>query len=153
MMRRLALVLGTGLGAGFSPIAPGTAGSLVALAVLFAVPADRYSPIVALLALIAALAGPRLADELIDQTGKHDPGRFVLDEAAGMWLAAWRPERPEALVLVGAFFAFRVFDVWKPWPANALERLPGGLGVVADDIAAGAYALAAVWALQQLVGM
>ena len=152
MMRRAALLFGTLFGSGFSPLAPGTAGSLVAVLIVAAVPADRYSPIVALLALVAALAGPRLADELIAQTGRHDPGRFVLDEAAGLWLAAWRPEKPGAMVLVAVFFAFRLFDIWKPWPAGALERLPGGLGVVADDVAAGAYALALTWALQVALG-
>lgn len=152
MIRRVAHVLGTFFGAGLSPIAPGTAGSAAAAAVLLAVPADRYAPIVALLALCAALAGPRLADELIAATGRHDPGRFVLDEAAGLWIAAWRPEQIGLPDLILAFFAFRLFDIWKPWPARALERLPGGLGVVADDLAAGAYALALTWALQAAMG-
>jgi phosphatidylglycerophosphatase A len=74
----------------------------------------------------------------------YDPSECVIDEVAGQWLAllpaalALRGDRWAIFVL--AFFAFRLFDIWKPWPVRWAERLSGGLGIVADDIVAGAYA-------------
>lgn len=79
--------------------------------------------------------------------GERDPAPVVSDEVAGYLVAVaftagtgagfW----PRAL---GAFVLFRLFDIWKPWPCARLERLPGGLGIAADDVAAGAYANAAL---------
>jgi phosphatidylglycerophosphatase A len=74
--------------------------------------------------------------------GETDPGPVVLDEVAGQWLAlavlvVARPGAPGAGTLIGSFFLFRFFDVLKPWPIRRLERLPGGWGIVADDLAAG----------------
>lgn len=74
--------------------------------------------------------------------GVTDPGPVVLDEVAGQWLAlavltAWRPGVPKPWVLGLSFLLFRAFDILKPWPISALERLPGGVGIVADDLAAG----------------
>jgi phosphatidylglycerophosphatase A len=71
-----------------------------------------------------------------------DPGPVVLDEVVGQWLAlavlvAWRPGVPGLGMLGLSFLLFRAFDVLKPWPISALERLPGGWGIVADDLAAG----------------
>ena len=80
----------------------------------------------------------------------HDPGDCVLDEVAGQWLALL----PVAAAVDGkhwpsylvAFLAFRPFDIWKPWPASwAEQRLPGGIGIVADDVAAGVYAALVVF--------
>jgi phosphatidylglycerophosphatase A len=74
--------------------------------------------------------------------GEADPGPVVLDEVAGQWVAlallvGVRPSMPGAGALAGSFFLFRLFDVLKPWPIRPLERLPGGWGIVADDLAAG----------------
>ncbi|MGE5234729.1 MAG: phosphatidylglycerophosphatase A [Acidobacteriota bacterium] len=74
--------------------------------------------------------------------GESDPGPVVLDEVAGQWLAlttlvAVHPTVPRPGALLVSFLLFRVFDVVKPWPIRRLERLPGGWGIVADDLAAG----------------
>jgi phosphatidylglycerophosphatase A len=72
----------------------------------------------------------------------------VLDEVAGQWLALlplW-PGVPSAPGLLGAFALFRLFDILKPWPCRALEALPGGVGIMADDLMAGAYAAGCLWA-------
>jgi phosphatidylglycerophosphatase A len=74
--------------------------------------------------------------------GITDPGPVVADEVAGQWLALTvlvmvTTHRPTALDLGGSFLLFRLFDIVKPWPIRSLERLPGGWGVVADDLAAG----------------
>ena len=89
--------------------------------------------------------------------GGEDPGPVVIDEVAGQWLSVCPAllldvQRPlELAVAAGVgFVLFRIFDIAKPWPVNALERLPGGVGIMADDIAAGGYA-AALLALALLI--
>jgi len=77
--------------------------------------------------------------------GEKDPNAAAADEVAGQWLAlavvvTFRPQPPSLLAIVLAFGLFRVFDVLKPWPIRLLERWPGGWGIVADDLAAGAAA-------------
>ncbi len=142
-MRRTALLLGSYFGAGYLPRCPGTFGSLAAVLTLALLPLAHYTLAVAVLALLATVAGPPLADVMIRSTGVKDPQTFVLDEAAGVWIAALRFSGPHFDDLVAAFLLFRLFDIWKPWPVARLERLPGGFGVVYDDVAAGVLALAA----------
>ena len=80
--------------------------------------------------------------------GLEDPGPVVIDEVAGQWVTflvalAFLPASPwggKLVVVAEGFVVFRIFDVLKPWPVRQLERLSGGLGIVADDIAAGVYA-------------
>lgn len=73
----------------------------------------------------------------------HDPGAIVIDEAAGMLLALYGLAAPGWPLLAG-LAAFRLFDIAKPWPVGASQRLPGGWGIVADDLLAGLYALGVV---------
>lgn len=76
---------------------------------------------------------------------KDDPGQIVIDEAVGMLIALWGLTAPISWWRAGlALAAFRFFDIVKPWPVNAAQRLPGGWGVVADDVVAGFYALGVV---------
>jgi phosphatidylglycerophosphatase A len=133
-----AKLVATGLGSGYSPVAPGTAGSLVGL-LLFLPIAGRAWPIqlaaVIGVTILGVLAGGRLATTL----GAKDPGVVVIDEVAGQWITFLAlPMTP--LIAVAGFLLFRAMDIRKPWPARALERLPGGLGIMADDVAAGIYA-------------
>jgi phosphatidylglycerophosphatase A len=134
----VAKIVATGFGSGYSPVAPGTAGSLVGL--LLFVPLARLGwPLqltaVAFVALIGALAGGRLASRL----GVEDPGLVVVDEVAGQWITlVGLPFTP--VTAAAGFLLFRVMDIVKPWPARDLERLPGGWGIMADDVAAGVYA-------------
>lgn len=142
MNRSISDIFGTLFGLGRSPWAPGTVGSAGALAVGMLMPAALYPQAIGGLAIFAAIAGPRLADRMIAGGDDDDPGRFVLDEAAGMWIAMFRFEKPSSWVAFAIAFAlFRALDIAKPWPIGRLERLHGGMGVMLDDIAAGAIAL------------
>ena len=83
--------------------------------------------------------------------GRNDPSEVVIDEVAGQWLVLIVAPLDPALSALG-FVLFRLADITKPWPANWAERhLPGGLGIMADDIVAGAYAGVVVWAVADLV--
>ena len=131
----LAAVLATGFGSGFWPVAPATAGSLVALAIYWVVPLEGDSP--GLYALIAAgfIIGAWAVDRILEP-GERDPGRAVWDEFVGMWATClFLPT--DWYWLVAAFFTFRALDIVKPLGIRRLERLPGGLGVMADDLVAG----------------
>ena len=143
MLSLIGKAIGLGFGAGFSPIAPGTAGSLAAVAIyyLIALAAGPLTPyLLAALILVGAPLGV-WATGLLVTAEEPDPGRAVWDEFVGLWLTClFLP--PTIPWLAAAFLAFRVFDILKPWPARRLERLPGGWGIMADDIAAGAYGLA-----------
>ncbi len=133
-----ARLLATGFGSGYAPVAPGTAGSAVGLLLfwpLASLPGPGQIVACAAVFVLGAYASTRLAREL----GQKDPGRAVVDEIVGMWVTlAGLPFGPVTALL--GFVLFRVMDVVKPWPARALERLPDGWGIMADDVAAGVYA-------------
>src|SRR5207247_6759930 len=125
-----ALALATVLGVGYVPFAPGTFGSAAGLVLWWALPASASAQAAAIVILfvIGSWSGS-VAERHFNTT---DPGPVVIDEVMGMlitlflnpvgWLGAF-----------GAFMLFRIFDVIKPYPSNRLERLPGGIGVMADD--------------------
>ena len=138
LVDRLASVVATGLGSGYSPVAPGTAGSAVGLLLFWPLRGLAWPwqlAAVAILALVGALAAGRVAGKL----GLEDPGLVVVDEVAGQWLTLVALPFTPVTALVG-FLAFRAMDIVKPWPARDLERLHGGWGIMADDLAAGVYA-------------
>jgi len=128
----------TGLGSGYAPIAPGTAGSAVGLVLFW--PLSRLGLGLQLAAtVVVTLVGVAAADAVARRVGKKDPGIVVVDEIAGMWVSLLLlPMTPATAVL--AFLLFRVMDILKPFPARDLESLPGGIGIMADDLAAGLYA-------------
>jgi phosphatidylglycerophosphatase A len=133
-----ARVVATAFGSGYSPFAPGTAGSAVGVVLFW--PLARW-PWPWQLAAAAALffVGVAAAGHMARRVGDEDPGVVVVDEVAGQWVSlAGLPFTP-AVALAG-FVLFRVVDVVKPWPARDLERLRGGWGIMADDIAAGVLA-------------
>ncbi|PKB67244.1 MAG: hypothetical protein BZY81_05100 [SAR202 cluster bacterium Io17-Chloro-G4] len=137
---RLGWLIGTGLGSGLAPLAPGTVGSLVAILIYSFAPIDEDS--VALYGLIGVgfIVGIWATGTLIT-TSNPDPGRAVFDEFVGVWVTClFLPKSVEWMA--AAFFCFRVLDVAKPWPIRRLERLHGGLGVMSDDLLAGAYGAA-----------
>jgi phosphatidylglycerophosphatase A len=136
---RLAVFVATVGYAGYFPIAPGTIGSLAGL-VFYLLVWWAQSPIVeaGLIAIVCA-AGVWAGTTAERYFGGIDPGPIVIDEVAGMLITlAFIPVGLSG-ALVG-FFLFRVFDVIKPYPAGRLERLHGGLGVMADDAMAAIYA-------------
>jgi phosphatidylglycerophosphatase A len=105
-----------------------------------------------LAAAIAALAiGIPAATRVEQESGGEDPGHVVIDEVAGQWIALIH-SRVNLSHLLAGFLFFRLFDIVKPWPARQLEGLPGGWGIMLDDVAAGVYALLLVQALQHWIG-
>jgi phosphatidylglycerophosphatase A len=138
--RGLAYVLGTWFGCGLVPIAPGTAGTLGAIPLYLAI---RSGGPLVVLAVAAALAlvGVWAAGQIVRHTGQSDPQIVVIDEVVGVLVTLAASTGTWTSLVIG-FVLFRIFDQWKPWPARALESLPGGLGVVMDDVAAGIWGAA-----------
>jgi len=133
----LARVIATAGGLGYAPVAPGTVTSLpVALLVWALVP--REAALLAVTVAVSAL-GIWAAGREEARVGVRDPSSVVVDEVAGMLVALMAAPRGLGWALA-LFFLFRVFDVWKPYPIHRLQDLPGGWGVVADDLLAGVYA-------------
>lgn len=134
---RLALALATALGVGYIPFAPGTFGSAVGLLLWAAVPPTPIAQGTAIVALfvVGSWAGSRAEHHF----GRIDPGQVVIDEVMGMLITLFM--NPVGWGgAIGAFVLFRLADIVKPFPANRLERLPGGVGVMADDGMAAVYA-------------
>ena len=98
------------------------------------------------------VAGTWAAHRAERAIGTKDPGVIVIDEVAGMILSVLVVPRTPA-ALASAFVLFRIFDVWKPFPADRSQALPGGIGVMADDLVAGAYALGVLVIARALTGM
>ncbi|MBB47477.1 MAG: phosphatidylglycerophosphatase [Phycisphaerae bacterium] len=153
-------------GLGHAPIASGTFGSLPAVCLAFLLVQFGQQGIVLelsmiLLAVIFSIACLRFGRESEELFGKKDPGQVVADEVAGqaialLWLPWASPESPGALarnmaIAASAFLAFRFFDIVKPPPARGLQRLGGGLGILIDDLIAGAMALVVVQVIFRLV--
>ena len=140
-----AALLATWFGTGFLPVVPGTCASMAALPCA-ALLVWLGGPTL-LLAVGAALfvVGMWAADAYMAAVKVHDPAAIVIDEVVGQWVAvALLPLDPVVYAL--GFVLFRVLDVVKPWPANFIDRaVTGGLGVMLDDVVAGAYAAGALW--------
>ncbi len=135
-----ARLIATAGGAGYSPVAPGTCGTAVA------VPLAWLASGLPLWGFVAVTAGIILvgivAADLADRTwGTHDSGRIVIDEVAGYFVSLLLVDRSSLGFLTLAFVAFRLFDIVKPPPVRWIDRrMPGGAGVVLDDVAAGLLA-------------
>ena len=130
--------------AGWSPVAPATAGSALVTAIGWFLPVPALPVALALLAL-GTLAAVWIAGEAEKDLG-HDAGPIVIDEAVGQSLALlFAPHRLG--VFAAAFLLFRLFDIWKPLGAREAQRLPGGWGVVVDDAIAGVTTLLALQGL------
>lgn len=121
-------------------MAPGTVASVAAIPVFYFL-IDIPWLHVLVLALVV-WAGIVASDRLESDSGEKDPGYVVIDEVAGMGLALLAVPS-EWYFIVTAFLLFRVFDIWKPFPIRKVEKLPGGWGVMADDLLAGL--LARLW--------
>jgi phosphatidylglycerophosphatase A len=135
--RRLAAFVASAAYLGYSPLAPGTVGALGALAVYWwLVPANYWVIIAAAAATAAGVWAGGVAEKM---WGAKDPRRVCVDEFAAYFVAvAFLPKTLAYAVL--AFVLFRAFDVLKPYPAGRSQRLPGGWGIMADDVVAALYA-------------
>ena len=151
---KISWIIATWFGSGLLPIAPGTWGSLAAFpfAYLISVYSGTYALIFGTVVLF--FIGTRASDKVEKSAQKKDPGFIVVDEVVGQWIALlplpflYNLVDPDlfywffAPIAVVAFLAFRIFDIWKPWPIKNIDmNVPGGLGIMLDDVIAGIYAL------------
>jgi phosphatidylglycerophosphatase A len=153
-MRKLVLFVATGAGTGYAPIAPGTAGSALAALVWFlAVPGLGVSQLAWVAAVVlgtpVAIWAAGEAERIF---ARHDDGRITIDEVVGQGVAlmflplgsvgptSGLVSARTLAVAAAGFLLFRLFDIWKPFPVRRFEALPGGTGVVTDDLMAGVYA-------------
>lgn len=154
-MTALAIVVSTCGYIGFAPFAPGTVGSIAGLGIWWVL-GERLTTPTGLAGLLAcALLGVWAAGVTERHQGGIDPGIVVVDEVVGMLVSlAFVATSPMAAV--AAFLLFRAFDIVKPFPARHAERLPGGWGIMADDVIAGLYAnlvvRLATWGLSGVPG-
>lgn len=137
----LALLVATAGGVGYIPFAPGTFGSAVGLVLWAILPASPFVQCVAIAAVFVVGAWSGSIAER--HFGRTDPGQVVIDEVLGMLVTLFMNPVGWSGALV-AFLLFRAADIVKPFPANKLERLHGGVGVMADDAMAAVYANLAV---------
>ena len=122
---------------GYAPFFSGTIGSIPGAVVAFCL-GDRPF-VLLLLALVLFVLGALASSRGEKIFGRKDPGEVVIDEFMGMLVAfLWLPVTLQSLAAV--FVLFRLFDIWKPFPARKFEDIPGGLGIMADDLVAGIYA-------------
>ncbi|MAF84433.1 MAG: phosphatidylglycerophosphatase A [Chromatiales bacterium] len=150
VMRDPVHLLAFGLGAGLLPIAPGTWGSLfTALVFWFFAPVDLF--ILLGISTVLFVLGIWICGTSSRRLGVHDHGGIVLDEVVGMLLTL-TVVNPEPLWILAAFFAFRLFDIWKPWPIRDVDHsLTGGLGIMLDDVLAAIYSVLAIFVLQRFI--
>ena len=137
-MKRFFLLLAAGFGAGYAPIAPGTAGTLVAIPIFLVLSSIPF-PLYELTVLTFFFFTSWVSGEAQRSWGRKDHPRIVIDEIMGYLITMlWLPKTPLFIML--GFFLFRFFDIAKPPPIRLLERIKGGFGVVLDDVLAGVYA-------------
>ena len=142
-----------GFGSGLSPVAPGTAGSLVALLPWLAL-RELPSTFYCIVLVLAFALGVWACGWAVKVLRIADPGAVVWDEFVGQWIALapllWLPRG--AVWIFGGFILFRIVDICKPWPVSWADRkVNGGLGVMLDDVIAGVYAAVALGLLLRLV--
>jgi phosphatidylglycerophosphatase A len=163
---RLSLFVATACGLGYLPKAPGTWGSLAGVAICFMWPAGpaRFVHVLGssallwnsvlitgIIAFVIAAIGVWSAHRVARFSANKDPQFVVIDEVSGQliaYLVALAPANWKYLVL--GFILFRLFDIWKPFPARQAEALPGGWGIMADDWIAGIYAGLGLWLARAL---
>ena len=136
---RPSILLATGFGAGYAPVAPGTAGSAQGVLLFFILSQLSLSLYLGITVLITLFAiwSSGVAEKAC---GRKDPPHVVIDEIAGQLIALAALPANWKFMLAG-FLLFRLFDIVKPWPANMINRdMPGGAGIVLDDVVAGVYA-------------
>lgn len=138
MEKALARTIGSAFGIGYLPLAPGTFASAAAALLYFFVPVVREPFWLVLLIVLSVVLGVWAGGMMEDDYGE-DPSQTVIDEVAGQWLALlFVPASPFAVLL--AFIFFRFFDIVKPGIVDRAQRLPGGWGIMADDVLAGVFA-------------
>jgi phosphatidylglycerophosphatase A len=147
------VLLGTWFGAGLLPIAPGSWGSLAALPFAWVITSLWGIAGLAVAAALAFFIGWWAAATVARASAIKDPGAIVIDEVAAQWLVLVAAP-PAPLPYAAAFLLFRIFDIWKPWPARWADRhVTGGLGIMLDDLFAAVYAILLLLVLLALGGV
>jgi phosphatidylglycerophosphatase A len=138
---RFWFLIGTWFRCGYSPKAPGTVGSLAAMLIAWPLWLYGFNNIrFAVLSVAALWPAIHAAGVVARETGRKDPQIVVVDEVLGQWLALGGAIRLNWRSFLLAFVLFRLFDILKPPPIRLMERIPGGAGIVLDDMGAGIYA-------------
>ncbi|MBT3396740.1 MAG: phosphatidylglycerophosphatase A [Alphaproteobacteria bacterium] len=146
-LRHPAAMIATWFGAGRLPIMPGTWGSVAALPFAWVIHSLWGSVGMLMAAGVVFIVGLWASKILADSMGQKDPGEIVVDEVVGMWITVALVTPNLSLYVIG-FVLFRVFDIFKPWPAGWADRkVKGGPGVMLDDVLAALYSGGAVFAL------
>ena len=149
-LRRLGVFIATCAHVGYAPVAPGTFGSAAGLVIYYLVRRQGSTAVELGVIAVILVIGLWSATEAEHHFGGIDPGPVVIDEVIGMLITlALHPVN--VLGAITGFFIFRVLDVIKPWPARRLELLPGGFGIVLDDVMAGIYGNLLIWGLVRLL--
>ncbi|HLX43237.1 MAG TPA: phosphatidylglycerophosphatase A [Bryobacteraceae bacterium] len=140
-MTILARVIATWFYCGYAPVGPGTVGSAAAILIAWLLHTYAFQSGMSLAVLGVALAIPGIwaAGVTARAINSKDPGIVVVDEVVGQWITLAGATDLNWRSWLVAFCVFRIFDIWKPPPVRQLEKLPGGLGIVADDAMAGVY--------------
>jgi len=139
LLRQPVHLLAFGFGAGLVPLAPGTAGTLLAIPLVIATAAFGWSAQLAI-ALLASALGVYICGESARRLGTHDHPAIVWDEISG-YMITMLPVPPSWPWLLAGFVLFRLFDILKPWPIREADHsLRGGLGIMLDDVLAGIFA-------------
>jgi phosphatidylglycerophosphatase A len=153
MINRLSMAIASAFHIGFIPGAPGTYASIATTLAYFLVFhfSHRILPSLPLSAVcLITLIGVFTASNVSRSSGIEDPSFVVIDEVAGQ-LTAFLFLPVSSFNLIAGFFAFRIFDIWKPYPIRKLEPLGQGVGIMADDLLAGIYANVALQILNRLL--
>jgi phosphatidylglycerophosphatase A len=140
-VNRLAIAFATWFGCGYFPWGPGTVGSLAAVLIAAGIETYAHQGRLFFLALIVILLWPSIwaATRTARLLNRDDPGLVVVDEVLGQWVTFLGTEKRSWKIYLFGFLLFRLFDIWKPWPIRKFEKLPEGVGIVTDDLAAGLY--------------
>ena len=143
-------IIATGFGSGYTPVAPGTAGALLATLIWFAYASfiSNYAIIMtvtALLVVVFTVLGV-WSSGIAEHYWGNDPKRVVVDEMVGVWIALLAvPYDAGWLYGAAAFVLFRFFDIAKPLGIRKMERFPGGYGIMADDVLSGIYSMIVIF--------
>ena len=137
-MRRFIFLLATGFGVGYSPIAPGTLGTLLAIPIYYFL-SEMSFPLYELTLITFFFLSSWISERAEKYLGRRDDPRIVIDEMMGFFITMLWVTKAPFFILVG-FILFRFFDILKPFPIRRFEKVRGGFGVVLDDVMAGIYA-------------
>lgn len=129
-------IFASGLFTGYSPIASGTVASALATAIYF-IPGFEHPFSIIPASFLTFILGAKAA-EIMEERFGHDPAEVTIDEVLGMWISLMFLPKSVGIAIL-AFLVFRALDIVKPWPARKFDSIPGGLGIMLDDVVAGFY--------------